>query len=55
MIPPLTQWPPEMYFLYCERAAIREHDGKVSQAEAAAAAFIEIWERNAALKQEQMF
>lgn len=47
MIPPFSQWPPELYFLYCERAAIRSIDGHIPEAEAEAAAKQEVWTRHA--------
>lgn len=46
MIPPFSQWPPELYFLYCERAAIKV-DSHIPEAEAEAAAKQEVWNRHA--------
>lgn len=55
MIPPFSQWPLELYFLYCERAAIRSIDGNVPQAEAEAAARQEVWTRHAEPVQASIF
>lgn len=55
MIPPLAQWPPELYFLYCERAAIREHDGGATREVAESAAMVEVWGRFGVVRQGSLY
>ena len=43
MIPPLSQWPPDLLELFYERAAIMEFDGGMPLEEARRKAMADVW------------